>query len=66
MDEWIDLIFKAYKGYSVYLGKAMTNPLYNGLSPFYGLLALSLIVWGLEIAWPWRKKQGLFRKDFLA
>ena len=31
---------------------------------FYYLILLSLIVWGLEIAFPWRKKQATFRKDF--
>lgn len=31
---------------------------------FWGLLLISLIVWGLEILFPWRKNQGVFRKDF--
>ncbi len=31
---------------------------------FWGLIAISLIVWGLEILFPWRKNQALFRKDF--
>ena len=31
---------------------------------FWGLLLLSFMIWGLEIAFPWRKKQGVFRKDF--
>lgn len=31
---------------------------------FYGLIAISLIVWLLEIAFPWRKEQSIFRKDF--
>ncbi|MDB4297811.1 sterol desaturase family protein [Flavobacteriaceae bacterium] len=34
------------------------------LNYFWGLIILSLLVWGLEILFPWRKKQALFRKDF--
>jgi len=37
-------------------------PLYTNY--FWGLLLLSFMIWGLEIAFPWRKKQGVFRKDF--
>jgi sterol desaturase/sphingolipid hydroxylase (fatty acid hydroxylase superfamily) len=31
---------------------------------FWGLTAISLVVWLLEIAFPWRKNQSIFRKDF--
>ncbi len=31
---------------------------------FYGLIAVSIAVWGLEIVFPWRKYQKLIRKDF--
>lgn len=31
---------------------------------FYGLILISLLVWGLEILFPWRKTQAIFRKDF--
>ena len=31
---------------------------------FWGLILISLFVWGLEIRFPWRKQQALFRKDF--
>jgi sterol desaturase/sphingolipid hydroxylase (fatty acid hydroxylase superfamily) len=31
---------------------------------FYGLILISLIVWALELAFPWRKQQKAFRKDF--
>lgn len=31
---------------------------------FWGLILISLIVWGLEVLFPWRKSQGIFRKDF--
>ncbi|ADV51467.1 fatty acid hydroxylase [Cellulophaga algicola DSM 14237] len=31
---------------------------------FWGLILISTLVWGLEIAFPWRKNQSVFRKDF--
>ncbi|ANH60271.1 sterol desaturase family protein [Dokdonia donghaensis] len=31
---------------------------------FWGLIILSLLVWALEIFFPWRKEQSIFRKDF--
>lgn len=31
---------------------------------FWGLILISLLVWGLEILFPWRKNQAIFRKDF--
>ncbi|MBT8393324.1 MAG: sterol desaturase family protein [Bacteroidia bacterium] len=31
---------------------------------FWGLIAISVIVWVLEIVFPWRKDQSVFRKDF--
>ncbi|MFT6166983.1 MAG: sterol desaturase/sphingolipid hydroxylase (fatty acid hydroxylase superfamily) [Vicingaceae bacterium] len=31
---------------------------------FWGLILISLVVWGLEILFPWRKSQSVLRKDF--
>ncbi|MCH2213715.1 MAG: sterol desaturase family protein [Flavobacteriales bacterium] len=31
---------------------------------FWGLIVISLAVWGLELAFPWRKNQKAIRKDF--
>lgn len=31
---------------------------------FWGLIAISLLVWGLELGFPWRKDQAVFRRDF--
>ncbi|WP_276390006.1 sterol desaturase family protein [Eudoraea chungangensis] len=31
---------------------------------FWGLIGISIVVWGLEIFFPWRKRQAIFRKDF--
>jgi len=34
------------------------------LNYFYGLIAISLVVWTLELLFPWRKDQKVFRRDF--
>jgi sterol desaturase/sphingolipid hydroxylase (fatty acid hydroxylase superfamily) len=46
-----------------YLIESVTNPFMNN-NYFYLLLGTSLLCWGLEILFPWRKKQKLIRKDF--
>ena len=38
------------------------NPWY--VNYFWWLILLSLFIWGLEILFPWRKKQPILRKDF--
>ncbi|MFT6716415.1 MAG: sterol desaturase/sphingolipid hydroxylase (fatty acid hydroxylase superfamily) [Saprospiraceae bacterium] len=43
--------------------ESVTNPLMHN-NYFYLLLVISLACWGLEILFPWRKDQKLFRKDF--
>lgn len=63
MDIWA-IISSAYKGYWNYFVKELTNPFNNGGSYFYLLIGISLLVWILEIAFPWRKNQAIFRKDF--
>ena len=37
-------------------------PCYNNY--FWGLIVISLVVWLLEIIFPWRKNQSRIRKDF--
>ena len=34
------------------------------LNYFWGLIIISIFICGLEILFPWRKQQGVFRKDF--
>lgn len=31
---------------------------------FWGLILISVLVWVMEIVFPWRKQQSIFRKDF--
>ncbi|CAM1359348.1 Sterol desaturase/sphingolipid hydroxylase, fatty acid hydroxylase superfamily [Tenacibaculum sediminilitoris] len=63
MDTYIDIIKNSYTGYWNYIKQSILMEL-NWENYFYGLIIISLIVWGLEIIFPWRKNQPLFRKDF--
>ncbi len=65
MSGYIETLVNSYKGYASYLWNTITNPFPEvDLNYFYFLIVLSLVVWGLEIVFPWRKKQAIIRKDF--
>jgi len=55
-------ISDSYIGYFNYLKNEILYPSWHNY--FYGLIALSLIVWLLEVQFPWRKEQAIFRQDF--
>ncbi|PIB33647.1 sterol desaturase [Gaetbulibacter sp. 5U11] len=63
MEKYLEIIKNAYFGYWNYLKHQIIFP-NNWDNYFYGLIIISLVVWGLEIVFPWRKKQSIFRKDF--
>lgn len=63
MEKYLDIIKNAYSGYWNYLKHEIFFP-NHWENYFYGLIAISLIVWLLEIIVPWRKNQSAFRKDF--
>ncbi|PYE82826.1 sterol desaturase/sphingolipid hydroxylase (fatty acid hydroxylase superfamily) [Winogradskyella epiphytica] len=63
MGKYIDIIKNSYSGYWNYIKQSVLMEL-NWENYFYGLIIISLIVWGLEALFPWRKNQSLFRKDF--
>lgn len=62
MNKYIDIITKSYGEYSNFLVNQILFP--NWDNYFYGLLVISLIIWLLEIIFPWRKNQPIFRQDF--
>ncbi|MBU3742319.1 MAG: sterol desaturase family protein [Candidatus Kapabacteria bacterium] len=62
MQSTIDIIVQAYKGYWAYFVGEITTPSWGNY--FYWLIGLSLVVWTLELAFPWRTKQAAIRKDF--
>jgi len=52
----------SYSGYFNYLKNEILFPSWHNY--FYWLIALSFFVWLLEILFPWRKQQAIFRQDF--
>lgn len=62
MEKYLDIAVSAYSGYWNYLVGEVLHPSWTNW--FYWLTGLSLLVWGLEIAFPWRKQQSIIRKDF--
>jgi sterol desaturase/sphingolipid hydroxylase (fatty acid hydroxylase superfamily) len=64
MNYW-ELFIDSFKHYAQYTWSEVTfatEPWY--VNYFWWLIALSLAVWLLEILFPWRKNQSIFRKDF--
>lgn len=56
------IITESYTGYWNYLRYEILNPSWGNY--FYWLVGVSLLVYLLEIIFPWRKNQPLLRKDF--
>ncbi len=56
------IIIDAYKGYANYLWNEIVNPTWTNY--FYALIAVSLLFFVWEAAFPWRKNQKLIKKDF--
>ncbi|MGC1204710.1 MAG: sterol desaturase family protein [Flavobacteriaceae bacterium] len=63
MQKYIDIIKNSYSGYWNYLKNEILFQ-NNWDNYLYGLIIISLLVWGLETLFPWRKNQSIFRKDF--
>jgi sterol desaturase/sphingolipid hydroxylase (fatty acid hydroxylase superfamily) len=62
MTNYFDLIINSYKNYAQFFFTQMLNP--NWHNYFYWVLALSILIWVLEIIFPWRKEQKALRQDF--
>ena len=62
MEKYRELFITSYREYFNYLVDEITR--FHWENYFYGLILVSLLVWGLEMLFPWRKNQKIFRKDF--
>ena len=64
MEKYIDAFINAFMGSVQWTWKSILFevPWYNNY--FWGLIAISLFVWMLEMVFPWRKEQSVFRQDF--
>ena len=62
---YLSTFTNTFSNYGNYILKEITfqvEPWY--VNYFWMLTFLSVLVWGLEIVFPWRKNQAIFRKDF--
>ena len=62
LDHYRALALRSFGDYGRYLWHDITHPSWR--SYFYGLIVMSVVVYGLELAFPWRKDQPRIRKDF--
>ena len=62
MEKYIKAISDGYYGYWNYFIGEILNPSWHNY--FYWLLGASVVIYGLEILFPWRKDQPLIREHF--
>ncbi|WP_298521096.1 sterol desaturase family protein [uncultured Kordia sp.] len=62
MENYVDIFLNSYNQYWNYFLELIFFQKWDNY--FYGLIVISLVVWLLEIMFPWRKNQSIFRKDF--
>lgn len=62
LNDYFKVFLDGYYGYWNYLKSEVLYP--SWYNYFYWLVGLSLLVWVLELVFPWRKNQPAFRKDF--
>jgi sterol desaturase/sphingolipid hydroxylase (fatty acid hydroxylase superfamily) len=62
MQEYIQVFLDGYYGYWNYLSSEILYPSWHNY--FWWLIGISVVVWGLELAFPWRKNQAAIRDDF--
>ncbi len=61
-NSYLQIIRNGYQDYFNYVSNAIIYPSWHNY--FYWLILISLFFWGVEIFFPWRRKQSIFRKDF--
>ncbi|GAB5401680.1 MAG: hypothetical protein Aureis2KO_32650 [Aureisphaera sp.] len=64
MEKYIDAIVNAIIGTADWTWSSIIFDVPWYQNYFWGLILISLLVWTLEILFPWRKEQSIFRKDF--
>ena len=64
MEKYINAFINAFNGTVDWTWKSIIFDVPWYTNYFWGLTAISVIVWLLEIGFPWRKYQSIIRKDF--
>ncbi|AXT59519.1 sterol desaturase family protein [Aquimarina sp. AD10] len=64
MEKYVDAFVNAFQGTLDWTLKSILFEVPYYENYFWGLTIISLFVWLLEMAFPWRKRQSMFRQDF--
>lgn len=64
MEKYVNAFIDAFNGSVQWTWKSILFDVPWYTNYFWGLIAISLLAWALEIIFPWRKEQSIFRKDF--
>lgn len=64
MEKYLDAFVSAFNGTVNWTWKSILFEVPWYTNYFWGLIVISLFIWVLEIVFPWRKEQSIFRKDF--
>lgn len=64
MEVYWEAFLNGFSGTVNYTWKSILFRVPWYLNYFWGLVTISLLVWVLEVYFPWRKNQAIFRKDF--
>jgi sterol desaturase/sphingolipid hydroxylase (fatty acid hydroxylase superfamily) len=64
MEKYADAFINSFIGTVNWTWKSILLEVPWYTNYFWGLIAISIFVWSLEIAFPWRKQQAIFRRDF--
>ena len=62
MQEYFQVFLDGYYGYWNYLSSEILYPSWHNY--FWWLIGISVVVWSLELVFPWRKNQAAIREDF--
>ena len=64
MNSYVNAFIRSFNGTLDWTWKSIIFEVPFYTNYFWGLILISLFVWGLEMVFPWRKDQAIFRKDF--
>lgn len=64
MNTYLEAFYNAFINSVTWTWNSITFNVPIHQNYFWGLIIISLVVWFLEIVFPWRKEQSIFRKDF--
>lgn len=64
MEKYMDAFLNAFSGTVSWTWKSIMFEVPWYMNYFWGLILISVLVWGLEVLFPWRKNQSVIRKDF--